>query len=49
VFTEKGATIIPAARPVRNRLPKNSPVDNEKFLMGRAAEVSNGVKIIEVK
>jgi hypothetical protein len=43
VFAEKGTTIIPAARPVRSRLPRELLVNNEKFLTGEAAGLSNGV------
>jgi len=43
-FCKKGTTIIPAARPVRSRLPRELLVNKEKFLTGRAAGLSNGVK-----
>jgi hypothetical protein len=44
VFAEKGTAIIPAVRPVRVGYQRELLVDYKKFLTGRAAGLSNGVK-----
>jgi hypothetical protein len=50
VFAEKGIVFIPAARPFRSRLPRELLVNNEKFLTGQAAGLSNGVNgMISIK
>jgi len=45
VFAEKGTGITPLFAPLEVGYPKELLVDNEKFLTGRTAGLSNGVNV----